>query len=52
VQKWLTMHQEIIEVIRDEVGANNIIVIDGQSWGQDMGSWNNNDISPSSILTA
>ncbi|HEY9846242.1 MAG TPA: cellulase family glycosylhydrolase, partial [Candidatus Caenarcaniphilales bacterium] len=27
--KWVSMHREVIEVIRDEVGANNMIMIDG-----------------------
>ncbi|MBD0254820.1 MAG: cellulase family glycosylhydrolase [Cytophagales bacterium] len=40
VGKWLTMHREVISVIRDEVGAANMIVVDGQFWGQEAGAWN------------
>lgn len=35
--KWVSYHRELIDVIRAE-GANNIIMIDGESWGQDFHS--------------
>ncbi|MDX2100528.1 MAG: cellulase family glycosylhydrolase [Leptolyngbyaceae cyanobacterium bins.59] len=43
--RWLKMHQEVIKVIRDEVGANNIIVADGTTWGQDTGLSRQNNVS-------
>ena len=33
-QTWVSYHREIIDVIRAE-GANNIIVVNGEAWGQD-----------------
>lgn len=36
-QQWVTYHRELIEVIRAE-GATNMIVVDGESWGQDFHS--------------
>lgn len=33
--KWVSYHRELIEIIRAE-GANNIIVVDGEAWGQDF----------------
>ncbi|HEY9845677.1 MAG TPA: cellulase family glycosylhydrolase, partial [Candidatus Caenarcaniphilales bacterium] len=38
-KKWLTVHREVIQVIREQVGAKNIIVVDGAAWGQDAASW-------------
>ena len=35
--QWVTYHRELIETIRVE-GADNIIVVDGESWGQDFPS--------------
>ncbi|NJK47886.1 glycoside hydrolase family 5 protein [Candidatus Gracilibacteria bacterium] len=32
--KWVNYHRELIDIIRSE-GANNIVVVDGESWGQD-----------------
>jgi hypothetical protein len=37
--KWFTVHRAVITAIRDEVGADNIIVVDGMNWGQDAGSY-------------
>ena len=54
-EKWVTMHQEAIRVIRDEVGANNMIVVGGWSWGQDTGpAWDAAKIKTenSAILSA
>ncbi|MEM9213494.1 MAG: glycoside hydrolase family 5 protein [Cyanobacteria bacterium P01_F01_bin.150] len=34
-QQWIAYHRELIDIIRAE-GANNIIVIDGEAWGQDF----------------
>jgi hypothetical protein len=33
--RWITQHQEVIKVIRDEVRADNIIIVEGGAWGQD-----------------
>ena len=33
-EKWTSYHRELIDVIRNE-GAQNTIVIDGETWGQD-----------------
>lgn len=35
--QWIAYHRELIQVIRDE-GAENIIVVDGEAWGQDFHS--------------
>ena len=53
IDKWLTQHQEVIKVIRDEVGASNPIVVDAHFWGQDVGEWNSDPVkeSKSSILS-
>ena len=32
--KWVDYHRELIDVIRAE-GANNMIIVDGEAWGQD-----------------
>lgn len=34
-QKWVSYHRELIDIIRAE-GANNLIVVDGEAWGQDF----------------
>jgi Ca2+-binding RTX toxin-like protein len=33
-EKWVSYHRELIDIIRSE-GANNLIVVDGEAWGQD-----------------
>ncbi|MDJ0742844.1 MAG: cellulase family glycosylhydrolase [Xenococcaceae cyanobacterium MO_167.B27] len=33
-EKWVSYHRELIDIIRAE-GANNMIVVDGEAWGQD-----------------
>ena len=33
-EQWVNYHRELIEIIRAE-GANNLIVVDGEAWGQD-----------------
>ncbi|BAY22760.1 hypothetical protein NIES2100_25230 [Calothrix sp. NIES-2100] len=33
-EKWVDYHRQLIDIIRSE-GANNVIVIDGEAWGQD-----------------
>jgi mannan endo-1,4-beta-mannosidase len=33
-EKWVNYHRQLIDIIRSE-GANNIIVVDGEAWGQD-----------------
>ncbi len=54
IPTWINMHREVIEVIRDEKEANNVIVIDAHYWGQDIGEWNTNPVPEenSSILSA
>ncbi len=54
-EKWVTMHQEAVKVIRDEIGADNIITVGGWSWGQDTGpEWNSAKIetNKSAVLSA
>lgn len=46
VDKWITQHQEVIKVIRNEVGAQNPIVVDGHFWGQDLGEWDSSSVNP------
>lgn len=46
IDRWVTMHQAVIEVIRDEVGADNLIVVDGHYWGQDLGEWDDSGVNP------
>ena len=51
IEQWLTVHREVIAAIRS-VGADNIIVVDGHYWGQDVGEWNSKSVkdSKSAIL--
>ena len=51
VARWLNQNQRIINAIRDE-GADNIIVVDGHYWGQDVGEWDSSPVesSKSAIL--
>ncbi|MGQ4650701.1 cellulase family glycosylhydrolase [Lyngbya aestuarii] len=50
--KWVNQHQEIIKVIRDEVGASNPIVVNAIHWGQDGIEWGSGPVKEkeSSIL--
>lgn len=50
--KWVNQHQEIIQVIRDEVGASNPIVVNAIHWGQDGIQWGSGPVKEkeSSIL--
>jgi hypothetical protein len=34
---WINMHQQVIRAIRDTAGANNIIMVEGATGGQDAG---------------
>ena len=34
-EKWVNYHRELIDIIRSE-GANNLIIVDGEAWGQDF----------------
>lgn len=34
--RWRTIHDRLIEVVRDQ-GAHNLIVVDGTQWGQEAG---------------
>ena len=38
---WITMHRSVISLIRDSVGASNVIVCDGVQCGQEAYTWNN-----------
>jgi mannan endo-1,4-beta-mannosidase len=53
LNQWVNMHREVIQVIRDEMLADNVIVIDAHYWGQDIGVWNANPVPEgnSSILS-
>lgn len=42
--KWTTMYQEVIKVIRVEVGNDNIILVEGGAWGQDAGDWGTGNV--------
>jgi mannan endo-1,4-beta-mannosidase len=33
-QQWVNYHRELIDIIRAE-GANNVIIVEGETWGQD-----------------
>lgn len=33
-QKWVEYHRQLIDIIRGE-GAKNLIIVDGEAWGQD-----------------
>ena len=33
-EKWVSYHRELIDIIRAE-GADNLVVVDGEAWGQD-----------------
>lgn len=37
VEEWRTYHDEVCHIIRNEVGAQNIIVVDGLSFASDTG---------------
>ncbi len=41
--QWDAMHREVISAIRG-TGAQNIIVLDGDSWAQESGVFNNNNV--------
>ncbi|WP_013321040.1 glycoside hydrolase family 5 protein [Gloeothece verrucosa] len=32
--QWVSYHRELIDIIRSQ-GANNLIIVDGEAWGQD-----------------
>jgi mannan endo-1,4-beta-mannosidase len=34
---WIDVHQRVIKAIRDDAGANNIIIVEGATGGQDAG---------------
>ncbi len=54
IDQWVSMHQQVIEVIRDEQDNKNVIVVDAHFWGQDAGARSSEPVieSNSSILTA
>lgn len=54
INQWVSMHQQVIEVIRDEQANSNVIVVDAHFWGQDAGARTSDPVveSNSSILSA
>ncbi len=50
---WVTTHRPIIQLIRDQIGADNIIIVDGVNCGQETQTWNNNPIpaAQSAVIT-
>ena len=61
IDRWVTIHQRVIQRIRDDAGANNIIVANGTQCGQEglaqttSNTWNTSDFvdtSKSAILSA
>ncbi len=51
--RWLAVHRAVVRVIRDEVGAPNLLVAEGSAWGQDAGTWGEGPVptSRSAILS-
>ena len=41
--EWRDLHRDAIRRIRDVAGADNVIVVDGAAWGQDVGEWGTGD---------
>jgi hypothetical protein len=37
---WLTVHQAVVQAVRDVAKADNIIIAEGAFGGQDSGNWN------------
>jgi mannan endo-1,4-beta-mannosidase len=48
--RWITQHQEVIKVIRDEVRADNIIIVEGGAWGQDAPDRGTGNVPESSSM--
>lgn len=46
---WVNLHQRLIKDVRDQ-GSNNLILVEGVSWGQEGGNWDAN--SPSDSASA
>jgi hypothetical protein len=44
LDKWASYHQDLIKIIRDEELSDNIILVEGTSWGQDAGDWDSGDV--------
>jgi mannan endo-1,4-beta-mannosidase len=42
-ERWLSMHDRLVGAIRD-TGADNLVVVDGTSWGQDAGGEHRADV--------
>jgi mannan endo-1,4-beta-mannosidase len=53
LNQWVSMHRDVIRVIRNEKQANNVVVVDAHYWGQDVGTWDANPVNEanSSILS-
>jgi mannan endo-1,4-beta-mannosidase len=43
--QWVSMHRDVIRVIRNEKAASNVVVVDAHYWGQDVGTWNANPVN-------
>jgi hypothetical protein len=41
---WVSTNRALIQRIRDDAGANNIIIVKGHAWGQDAGNWNTSNV--------
>ena len=50
---WVTTHRPVIQLIRDQIVADNIIIVDGVNCGQETQTWNNNPIpaAQSAVIT-
>lgn len=44
-ERWTMVHRAVVQAIRDTAKANNIIMVEGSSWGQDGPGWNNDPVS-------
>ncbi len=47
---WINMHGQVIKGIRDDAGANNIIIVEGAYGGQDIGNADASSVTDSAIL--
>ncbi len=48
--QWINMHGQVIKGIRDDAGANNIIIVEGAYGGQDVGNADASSVTDSAIL--
>ncbi|MFA9389666.1 MAG: cellulase family glycosylhydrolase [Prolixibacteraceae bacterium] len=45
IAPWIHQHQEVIKVIRDEKGADNLIVVDGIYWAQEFDEYDDKNVN-------